>query len=311
MFTPGVLLDGAGRHPDRISTVTTDIFTTDDASGFELDPRSARVLVFGSHLVFGSVGLNAGLPVYDEARLRCAAVPTIVLSNLPHYRSVQAIEVSAQWITDSLRDLAAAGLLADLDAVAVGYLAAPDQALAIASWYRGLDEDTRPPLILDPTFGDADVGFYTDPAVAPALREALVPLAAFLTPNPFELVHLTAVDGEVQSIDTGDVQAVADLARALPTAADAQTVVTGVHPDDGLIANVIVHPGGHEMVSGPEIPTTVKGLGDTFTAALVAALLGGSPLVGAVDAAAARVRTAIAEGRGVDRPTDVRRTNRA
>ncbi|MBM7368490.1 PfkB family carbohydrate kinase [Gordonia hydrophobica] len=278
--------------------MTTDIFTTDDASGFELDPRPARVLVFGSHLAVGSVGLNAGLPVYDEARIRCAAIPTIVLSNLPHYRSVQAIDVSAEWITASLRDLTAAGLLANIDVVAVGYLAAPEQAYAIAAWYRGLDEPARPPLILDPTFGDADVGFYTDPAVAPALRDSLVPLAAVLTPNPFELAHLTADGGEVRPVDASDPDAVARRARDLPSADDADVVVTGVHPADGQIANVIVRADALEVVAGPEIPTSAKGLGDTFTAALVVALLNGAPLAEAVDAAGARVRRAIAGGQG-------------
>ncbi|WP_062392419.1 bifunctional hydroxymethylpyrimidine kinase/phosphomethylpyrimidine kinase [Gordonia phthalatica] len=276
--------------------MTTDIFTTDDASGFELDPRPARVLVFGSHLAFGSVGLNAGLPVYDEARIRCAAIPTIVLSNLPHYPSVQTVDVSAVWITASLRDLAAAGLLAGIEAVAVGYLASPDQARAIAAWYRGLDEEARPPLILDPTFGDADVGFYTDPAVAPALRESLVPLASVLTPNLFELAHLTADGSEVRPVDTNDVDAIARRARDLPTAVDADIVVTGVHPADDQIANVIVRAGALELMAGEEIPTSAKGLGDAFTAALVVALLSGSPLLEAVDGAGARVRRAISGG---------------
>ena len=275
--------------------MTTDIFTTDDASGFELDARPARVLVFGSHLAFGSVGLNAGLHVYAEAGIRCAALPTVVLSNLPHYRSVQRIDVSADWIAASLHDLDAAGLLASVEAVAVGYLASPDQAHAIASWYRDLDRSTRPPLVLDPTFGDADVGFYTDPAVAPALRDSLIPLAAILTPNPFELAHLTAVEGIVTPVDPSDLDGIVRRAEGLPTRTDAEVVVTGAHPDEGRIANVIVRAGSHEVVAGPEIQTTAKGLGDTFTAALVAALLDDSPLSRSVAAAATRVRRAITD----------------
>lgn len=133
--------------PDTTAPDTTaaTVLVTDAAAGFELDPRPADVVVFGSHLAFGSVGLNAGLPVYAEAGIRCAAIPTIILSNLPHYRSVQALDVSAEWITASLRDLTAAGALRCLRAVAVGYLAAPSQALAIAAWYRNLDPATRPP----------------------------------------------------------------------------------------------------------------------------------------------------------------------
>ncbi|NLG46382.1 bifunctional hydroxymethylpyrimidine kinase/phosphomethylpyrimidine kinase [Gordonia sp. (in: high G+C Gram-positive bacteria)] len=278
--------------PDA-TTPGPGLFVTDDAQGFELDPRPAEVVVFGSHLAFGSVGLNAGLPVYAEAGIRCAAIPTIVLSNLPHYRSVQAIDVSADWITASLRDLTAAGALRSLRAVAVGYLAAPSQAHAIADWYLGLDPAARPPLVLDPTFGDADVGFYTDPAVAPALRERLVPLATVVTPNLFELAHLTAGDDDASDVAPSDISTTVVRARTLLASDDASAIVTGVRTGDGEITNLVVGTTTDSVVAGREIPTGAKGLGDTFTATLVAAQLHGASLTAAVEAGAARVRRAI------------------
>ncbi|MGB3699377.1 MAG: PfkB family carbohydrate kinase [Gordonia sp. (in: high G+C Gram-positive bacteria)] len=276
--------------PERPDTA---IFTTPDAAAFELDTRPADVVVFGSHLLFGSVGLNAGLPVYAEAGLRCAAVPTVVLSNLPHYPSVQAIDVSAEWIGAALRDLAATGALRSARVVAVGYLAAPEQAHAIADWYRSLDPGTRPPLVLDPTFGDGDVGFYTDPAVAPALRETLLPLAAIVTPNLFELAHLSSAPGRAAVPSSDDPATVVDRARSLPTADDAAVVVTGTRSAPTRIDNVIVSALSVQTVTGREIPTGAKGLGDTFTAALVSAWSTGADLADAVDVAARRVRRAI------------------
>ncbi|AUH69385.1 MULTISPECIES: bifunctional hydroxymethylpyrimidine kinase/phosphomethylpyrimidine kinase [Gordonia] len=275
------------------------MYTTDDARDFELDPRPARVVAFGSQLVFGSVGLNAAMPVYEEAGVRCAAVPTLVLSNLPHYPSVQTVEVTPEWIDAALRDLGATGALRAVEAIAVGYLASPGQAHAIAAWYRSLDERERPPLILDPTFGDSDVGFYTDPAVAPALRDALVPLAAVLTPNRFELEHLVGPGHPAGEASDEADSGITGLARRLLLPAGrapsdhCTVIVTGVHTDEGVIDNLIVTADEHRTVSGPEIATWAKGLGDTFTAALVTRLITGDDVHTAVAAAAARVRYAI------------------
>ncbi|WP_051198648.1 bifunctional hydroxymethylpyrimidine kinase/phosphomethylpyrimidine kinase [Gordonia shandongensis] len=318
----------------------SEIYTTAHASRFELDPRPADVLAVGSQLAYGSVGLNAALPVYADAGLRCAAVPSIVLSNLPHYRSVQSIDVAPEWITRTLRDLDATGALRRLRAVAVGYLASGAQAHAIADWYRGLDPATRPPLILDPTFGDADVGFYTDPRVAPALRAALLPLASIVTPNTFELTHLTAApDGTVDPLPTfsSAPAAVTGRARELLRGPDMTIVVTGLDSTDSastdsdttdsdttdsdttdsdttgtddtgrdrpLIGNAIVTADDIRTIVGDEIATSAKGLGDTFAAALTAALLTGHATADAVEYAADRVRSAI--GRGV--PSEIPRT---
>ncbi|MGB6125186.1 MAG: PfkB family carbohydrate kinase [Gordonia sp. (in: high G+C Gram-positive bacteria)] len=295
-------MPASAEHPTSPSET---ILSTAGANALELDVRPAEVVVFGSQLAFGSVGLNAGLPVYAESTVRCAAIPTVILSNLPHYPSVHGIGVPAQWITDTLHDLAATGALRSVRAIAVGYLAAPDQAHAIADWYRELDAETRPQLILDPTFGDADVGFYTDPAVAPAVRDALVPLAMIVTPNTFELEHLSArPDAEAARQAGADVADVIDRAQTLRTAAapGARVVITGLATAPATIGNLIVSGSDSEVVTGPELSTVAKGLGDTFAARLVSRTLAGDSLRDAVDAAAGRVRAAIAKANASDGP---------
>lgn len=291
--------------PKPTASPSETILSKAGANALELDTRPAEVVVFGSQLAFGSVGLNAGLPVYAEAGVRCAAIPTVILSNLPHYPSVHGIDVPAQWITDTLHDLDATGALESVRAIAVGYLAAPDQAHAIADWYRGLDAATRPPLILDPTFGDADVGFYTDPAVAPAVRDALVRLAVVVTPNTFELEYLSAQpDPDLARTSGASVTDVIDRAQRLRTAAasGAQVVITGLATAPATIGNLLVTDSEPEIVTGPELSTVAKGLGDTFAAQLVSRTLAGDTLPVAVDAAAARVRAAIAQANDADAP---------
>ena len=244
------------------------------------------------------------MPVYAEWGIRCAGIPTLLLSNLPHYPSVQTLDIPADWMRRALSDLANTGALEELRAVAVGYLADPAQAHAIARWFEDLPDSHRPLFVLDPTFGDGDVGFYTNPAVVPAIREALVPLADIMTPNAFEALHLA--DGEeaqAGDLEPGspplDLGELVTRARLLMTASMRALVLTGVHDfdDDGaaLIGNVIVTEHDEQGFFLPEVATHAKGLGDTFAAALVANYLDGAEIETAVQAAAAYVQQVILE----------------
>ncbi len=251
--------------PDNFYTTSTS-----HAQSLELDTRPVSVLAFGSQLLSGGVGLNAALPVYTQADIRVAGVPTLLLSNLPHYPSVQTLGIPAEWMRKALADLEATGALDTLRAVAVGYLADPAQAHAIADWFESLPSKRRPFFVLDPTFGDSDVGFYTNPAVVPAIREALVPLADIMTPNSFELHHLT---GKKPEKTLGDF---VKRARTVMTDRTRAVILTGVSQnDDGAakVGNVVVTATGATPFFLDEVATQSKGLGDTFAAALVSGLL--------------------------------------
>lgn len=297
----------------------TDSFytmSTSRAQSLELDTRPVSVLAFGSQLLSGGVGLNAALPVYTQADIRVAGVPTLLLSNLPHYPSVQTLDIPAEWMRKALTDLEATGALNTVRAVAVGYLADPAQAYAIADWFESLPSKRRPFFVLDPTFGDGDVGFYTNPAVVPAIREALVPLADIMTPNSFELCHLTGVEPEIEerAADSEEPEkvlgALVERARTLMTEHTRAVILTGVSQnDDGAakIGNIVVTKADAMSFFFDEVATQSKGLGDTFTTALVSRLLGSgldgslrggdalsdATLSGAVQAASVHVQHAI------------------
>lgn len=285
----------------------TDSFyttSTSHAQALELDTRPVSVLAFGSQLLSGGVGLNAALPVYAQAGIRVAGVPTLLLSNLPHYPAVHTLDIPAAWIRQALTDLEATGALDTVKVVAVGYLADPAQAYAIADWFETLPSERRPLVVLDPTFGDGDVGFYTNPAVVPAIREALVPLADIMTPNSFELRHLTgATDSERPETNLAGL---VERARTLMTDRTRAVILTGISKNnDGAakIGNVVVTARDATAFFLDEVVTQSKGLGDAFAAALVSGLVrGGDPedavlgtahLTAAVQDAATHVRDAL------------------
>lgn len=281
---------GADTQTDRYPTIEGD------STRFEMDPRSGDVLALGSQLLYGSVGLNAAVPVYEGSGLRCIAVPTVVLSNLPHYPSVHRADVDEPWLAGSLNDLVTIGALRLVRAVAIGYLADPGQAETIAHWFRSAHIGAGSvPLILDPTLGDDDVGFYTDPEVAPALQRHLVPLASGITPNRFELAQLT---GRTLAADAS-LDEVAESARSLFSPATEWVIVTGnrcshpYEPGSDTLADVIVTRDGAHTLWHRRLPTETKGQGDLFTAALVRGLLDGASLRQAAADAARVVRHGI------------------
>ncbi|GAA3940370.1 PfkB family carbohydrate kinase [Microbacterium soli] len=249
---------------------------------WELDRRPAEVLLIGSQVAFGSVGMNGVLPQLGTARV--VPLPTIVLSNLPHYPSVHAAPMPAQWLADSIRDLDALGLLDEIDSVCTGYFASPDQVTAVADALAPLLErraDLR--VLVDPTLGDSDVGLYTDPAVAPALRDRMLPIATGIIPNGFELGLLGAQDATQTDAESA--------ARALLGPRAQWAVVSGGSAAGGrTLTDLVVTRDDAQRLEHPLIPTTVKGTGDAFAGALLAALRRGSGITAAVSDAAAAVR---------------------
>lgn len=272
------------------------------ARGFELDARPVDVLVIGSQLAHGSVGLNAALPVYAEAGLRVAAVPTTILSVLPHYPAMHRVDLDAAWLADTLDDLVACGALDHVRLVVVGYLATREQAGAIARWYRGWRAERGAllpavDLVLDPTLGDLELGFYNDPILVPALRQELAPIATGMVPNVFELAHLT---GHSVAEMTG--AALIAAAESLLGEHSSWVAVTGIRDElgrygqPGRIGELVVTHEGSWTRWHPYLPSRAKGVGDVFAAALASNLVAARNLAESLDDAAAVAARYLAGG---------------
>jgi len=251
-----------------------------------LRPLPVDVISIQSQVVYGHVGNNAAIPTLQSMGLRVAAVPTVLLSNTPHYPSLHGGAIPADWFAGYLRDLEARGVLAGARAVMVGFLGDPDQAGMLADW---LDRATRahPQLRVhvDPVIGDFDHGVYTDPRLTQAWRTRLLPRAHGLTPNHFELEQLTGA-----SLATCD-DTLAAAARLLDGATD-WVVVTSAAPRDwpaGAMQVALVTRTLRRVFSHPVVPCAAKGIGDLFAARLAGHVLGGMPLEHAVERACAHV----------------------
>lgn len=255
---------------------------------WELDSRPVDVIAIGSQVVYGTVGLSASVPVLTELGLKVAALPTAMLSNLPHYPQVHAADLSGPWVADALHDLTALGIADEVSTVYTGYFAGPAQVIAVVGWLRVLLE-RRPRLrvVVDPTLGDYDVGAYTDPEVASALRKELLPLATGIVPNLFELQHLLESSPERdQPVD----QIIKD-ARRLLSGRCQWVVATGLDGQDRQHGEDLVVTADEVAAIGYErLDVRVKGTGDVMAASIVAGLHQGLDIADSVEQAGTAVR---------------------
>lgn len=253
-------------------------------------PLSLDVVSVQSQVVYGRVGNNVAVPTLEALGLSVAAVPTVLLSNTPHYPTMHGGALPIEWFEGYLQDLSARGALHALRAILVGYLGNPRQATVLAHWARALLKvraDLR--IVIDPVIGDHDHGVYVDPGLVDAYRQDLLPLADGLTPNGFELAQLTG-------LAVNDVEGVVAAARTLLTGRTQWVAITSAAPETCVqdeIRVVLVTRTQAEVITHPRIDATPKGTGDLFCAALTGHWLGGVGLAEAATQACQLVTQAL------------------
>ena len=160
-----------------------------------LDPLPVDVISVQSQVVYGCVGNSVAVPTLQAAGLNVVPVPTVLLSNTPHYDTLHGGAVPLEWFEGFLADLTRRQVLRHAKAVVIGYLGSPEQAEVLATWLRNaLEEKPELKVFLDPVMGDHDSGLYVHPDLPAALRDTLVPLATGLTPNAFEFQRIVGQD---------------------------------------------------------------------------------------------------------------------
>jgi len=249
-----------------------------------------------SQVVYGYVGNNAAMPVFRRAGLRAIAVPTVLLSNTPHYPTLHGGAVPLDWFEGLLKGLDERGVTKVARAVVCGYLGQPGQADLLARWLpalRAARPDVR--VHIDPVMGDRNDGLYVNEGLVAQYRSLLVPLADGMTPNHFELELLVG-----RALSTMDE--VVTAARELIALGPQWIVVTSAAPmaaEPGTLQLAVVTRDNVSVVTHPEIaiPPSVHGTGDVFMASVTAKLLTGQDLPGAVREAAALVTATLVRTR--------------
>jgi pyridoxine kinase len=114
----------------------------------------------------------------------------------------------------------------------------------------------------DPVIGDVGRDVFVRPGIPEFMRKHAVPAADVVTPNQFELDHLTSRTSATRR----DALAAIEALHALGPAC---IMVTSLHTDEtpsDAIDLVASHDGGRFRVRAPKLPISVNGAGDAIAA---------------------------------------------
>jgi pyridoxine kinase len=120
------------------------------------------------------------------------AVNTVEFSNHTGYGAWKGRTASAEQVADIVHGIEALGLLAKCDALLTGYVgdaALGDVVLETVAKVRAANP--KAVWCCDPVLGDIDTGIYVKPGIDSFFKDRALPLADLITPNHFELEHLT------------------------------------------------------------------------------------------------------------------------
>ncbi|MFO1164076.1 MAG: pyridoxal kinase [Paracoccus sp. (in: a-proteobacteria)] len=249
------------------------------------------VISIQSQVVMGHVGNSAALFPMQAAGLEVAAIPTVVFSNTPDYPTLRGRALPADFFAELLEGAWDRGLPQRADFLLTGYIGSVEVARLVADFVaRAKAVNPRLRYFCDPVMGDDGPGLYVPEAIAEVLKEGLLPLADYASPNPFEIGWLSGQP----------IRELADLpraAKALRMAPAAHLIATGCVLGDtapGMLESVVLGPEGISRHPTPRLPVALAGTGDLFAALVLAGLARGHGLVHAVIFAQGQTSRALA-----------------
>ena len=150
------------------------------------------IISIQSQVVMGHVGNSAAVFPLLAAGHQVAAVPTVILSNIPEYPTLRGRPLPEDFFAELLQGLWDRELPQRADFLLSGYLGTAGNARLLADFVaRAKAENPGLRYYCDPVLGDDDPGLYVPAEIAHILRDRLLPLADLASPNGFELAWLT------------------------------------------------------------------------------------------------------------------------
>jgi pyridoxine kinase len=151
-----------------------------------------RFLSLQSHVAYGYVGNRAATFPLQRLGHEVWAVNTVEFSNHTGYGAWRGRTAPADQVAEIVAGIESLGMLSRCDALLTGYVgdaALGDVVLDTAARVRAANP--RAVWCCDPVLGDVDTGIYVKPGIDTFFRERAIPAADLITPNHFELEHLT------------------------------------------------------------------------------------------------------------------------
>ncbi|MDP1967169.1 MAG: pyridoxal kinase PdxY [Reyranella sp.] len=237
-----------------------------------------RFLSLQSHVAYGYVGNRAATFPLQRLGHEVWAVNTVEFSNHTGYGAWRGRTAPADQVAEIVQGIEALGLLPSCDALLTGYVG--DAALAdvvLDTARRVRAANPRAIWCCDPVLGDIDTGIYVKPGIDAFFRDRAIPAADLVTPNHFELEHLT---GHTVSTMSEALAAARTLLKG-PKLALITSLRRGDAPAD-QIEMLAVSPDAAWRIATPLIGFEIapNGTGDVVAALFSAHWLAGGGLAG-------------------------------
>src|ERR1051325_1342844 len=222
-----------------------------------------NLLSIQSHVAYGHVGNAAATFPLQRIGVEAWPIHTVQFSNHTGYGAWTGRVFEAGLITELIGGIAQRGALGQCDGVLSGYMGSAETGAAILDAVaRVKAANPSASYCCDPVIGDAGRDVFVRPGIPEFMREHAVPTADVVTPNQFELDHLTGRTSATRR----DALAAIDALHAL---GPKPIMVTSLHTDEpppDAIDLVASDASGRFRVRTPKLPLSVNGAGDAIAA---------------------------------------------
>ena len=222
-----------------------------------------NILSIQSWVSYGHVGNASAVFPLQRLGAEVWAVNTVQFSNHTGYGTWRGQVFGAELVRDLVQGIEDRGALPRCDAVLSGYMgdAAIGEAVLDAV-SRAKAANPKALYCCDPVIGDVGRGIFVRPGIPEFMRDRAVPAADLITPNQFELEHLTGLPV------TTLAQAKAAV-TALQTTGPRAVLVTSLQvaetPEDQI--ELLAAEGGEfHRIRTLKLPISVNGAGDAIAA---------------------------------------------
>jgi len=241
-----------------------------------------NLLSIQSHVAYGHVGNSAAVFPLQRLGVEVWPVHTVQFSNHPGYGAWKGGEFDARLIRDVVQGIEQRSVFGTCDGVLSGYMGSVAIGEAIVDAVsRVKHANPAARYCCDPVIGDRGRGVYVKTGLPEFIRHRALAAADIVTPNQFELEHLSG-----RTVETlADMLCAIDRLHALGPRI---VLVTSLHIDatpEGAI-DVVASDGAERLrVRTPKLPIAINGAGDAMAALFFAGHLRGGSLADALSRA--------------------------
>jgi pyridoxine kinase len=222
-----------------------------------------NILSIQSAVSYGHVGNSAAVFPLQRLGFEVWPIDTLQFSNHPGYGAFRGRVFEPQFVAELVTGIAERGALAQCDAVLSGYLGdAATGEVVLDAVARVKAANPAAVYCCDPVIGDSGSGIYVRPGIPEFFLQRALPVADILTPNRFELEHLTG--RSAASLETALAAADSLCARG-----PRLVLVTSLERKDAppdIVEMLAVDSGAAWLVATPRLALSANGAGDAVAA---------------------------------------------